>query len=463
MESDHQQNPTPKAASPEASRPLRGRGLRFVPGGFSKKSGIWRLRGRVSATDYSKFLTENPSALLFCLLWIFASGFGQTFVLSIFQPYWLEALNLTTGSIGLLYGGATLLSGLLLRRMGAWVDDTPDERVALSTALGLALGALIVALSVHWTMLFAAIFALRFFGQGASSMLGTTSAVRRFPKAQGKAVSVAGLGYPAGEALLPWLFAGSIAWLGWRGSAGLIAAGVLLLILPLSSWLRARADAAQLPDEASDRSGHGRSKKSRTDSLFRDPRFLLMLIVMTPLPFIGTGVIFFQTVIGSAYGWPDHTFATGFFLFALTRAGCSLFAGAWADRIGPVRIFGLSELILALGLICLTHPQTIAAYAYFIALGLSFGISSAVITPTLSHVFGLEHIGEVRGASASVAVFSTALAPILFGYAYEFGMAPRTLLILCAAFQLLIAWPVSLWIRIRLLRNPSPGDAAQAS
>lgn len=440
-------------------RPLRGRGLRFIPGGFWEKSGAWRLRERVSGSDYIRFLGESPSALLFCALWILSSGFGQTFFLSIFQPFWLAELGLTTGDMGLIYGGATLVSGLLLRRMGAWVDRTPAARVALVAALGLASGSLVMALSVHWVMLFAAIFTLRFFGQGVSSMLGTTSAVRRFPQSQSKAVSLAGLGYPTGEAIFPWLLAGAIAWLGWRGSAGLVAAVILLLILPLSMRLLSRA--ASPVDESSedaDDPDEPNRRKTENAKIFRDLRFLRMLLVITPLPFIGTGVIFFQTVIGDAYGWPGHTFATGFLIFALTRAACSLLAGAWADKVGSARLFGLQTLLLGGGLLCLTQPQPIAAYAYFFAMGLAFGTSSAVVTPTCSTVFGIDRIGQVRGASASVAVFSTAVSPAVFGFALEIGLPPQTLIAVCAAYLLLAAWPVSLFIRRDLLR---PGEVTQ--
>lgn len=444
----------PSGGGRKKPRPLRGRGLRFVPGGFWEKSGAWRLRERVTGSDYIRFLGENPPALLFCALWILSSGFGQTFFLSIFQPFWLAELGLSTGDMGLIYGGATLASGLLLRRMGAWVDRTRAERVAMVAAVGLALGSVVMALSVHWIMLFAAVFTLRFFGQGVSSMLGTTSAVRRFPQAQSKAVSLAGLGYPTGEALFPWLLAGAIAWLGWRGSAGLVAAIILLLILPLSMRLLSRA--ASSVDESSKDAEHADEPDRRETGkarIFRDPRFLRMLLVITPLPFIGTGVIFFQTVISENYSWPGHTFATGFLIFALTRATCSLLAGAWADKVGPKRLFGLQTLLLGGGLLCLTQPSPLAAYAYFFAMGLAFGTSSAVVTPTFSTVFGIDRIGQIRGASASVAVFSTAVSPAIFGYALELGVRPQTLIAACAAYLLLVAWPVSLYIRRDLLRG----------
>lgn len=438
----------------QGGRALHVHGPGFVPGGFWEKAGVWRLRERMSGSEYLRFIGENPPALLFCGLWILASGFGQTFFLSIFQPFWRAEFGLSPGEMGLIYGGATLVSGLLLRRMGVWQDRSSAHRIAIVAALGLALGLTIMALSMHWMMLFVAIFALRFFGQGVSAMLGMTSAVRRFPKAQSKAVTVAELGYPTGEALFPWLLAGMLVWLGWRGSAGVVAAALLVIILPLSLRLLARADAE------SNEFGKTKDDGVRPDwretnrvRIFRDPRFLCMLLVITPLPFIVTGVIFFQTVISDAYGWPAHTFATGFLIFAVTRASCALLAGVWADKIGATRVFGIQALLLGGGLLCLTQPQQMAAYAYFLAMGLAFGTSSAVVTPTLSRVFGVERIGQIQGANASVAVFSTAVSPTAFGYAIELGLDPQRLIALCAGYLLLVAWPVSLFIRRKWLRE----------
>lgn len=445
--------PGDESSARSDERPPRGGTPNFVPAGFWEKAGVWRLRERMSGSDYIRFIGENPPALMFCALWILASGFGQTFFLSIFQPFWLVEFKLSTGDMGLIYGGATLVSGLLLRHMGAWLDRSSASRVAVAAALGLALGSLILALSMHWIMLFVAIFTLRFFGQGVSSMLGMTSAVRRFPRAQSKAVTIAELGYPTGEALFPWLLAGGIVWLGWRGSAGLVAAALLLLILPLSMRLLSGADSETNEIENNDENANN-SDLRETDKLklFRDPRFLSMLLVITPLPFIVTGVIFFQTVISDAYGWPAHTFATGFLIFAVTRAACALMVGVWADKVGATRLFGMQSLLLGGGLLCLTQPQQFAAYGYFLAMGLAFGTSSAVVTPTLSRVFGIERIGQIQGATASVAVFSTALSPAVFGYAIELGLDTQTLVAVCAGYLLLVAWPVSLLIRRNLLR-----------
>jgi MFS family permease len=429
-------------------RTLSERGLNYVPAGFWERTGLWRLRQGVSSSNYWGFLRADPATLGFCLLWVFASGLGQTFFLSIFQPYWLTSLGLGTGSMGLIYGSATLASGLLLQQMGRWVDHSTPGRVVLAAGLGLAASFILMAITVHWSMLLIALFMVRFFGQGVSYMLGTTSAVRAFPRDQSKAVSVAGLGFPLSEVVFPWMLLLAIGWLGWRGTSWGIAALALLAFLPLSFWLLRRSKGASLQNRAA----NDNPRRNRGDgSLFTNKIFLMILLVVVPQPFLGTGIIFFQTVIADYHGWPAGTFASGFLIFALTRAPCSILTGVWADRVGPQRLFYLPTLILGLGLLLLIFPQPIAAYGFFACMGLSFGLSSAIVTPLFSRTFGIDRIGEVRGASASVAIFSTALAPAIFGLALEMGAAPTAVMIVCAAALLLICLPISLAVR-RLLQ-----------
>ena len=451
MSNDEQERQS-RAREQGGRRTLGWRGLRCIPGGFWEKSGVWRLRRGISESSYLAFLRADPAALFFCLLWIGGSGLGQTFFLSIFQPYWLASLGLNTGSMGLLYGTATLGSGLLLQQLGRWVDRSASSRVVLAAGVGLAAGYVLMALTPHWAMLLVALFLMRFFGQGVSSMLGTTSAVRWFSRDQSKAVSVAGLGYPLGEAAFPWLLLVAIGLLGWRGAAWGVAALTLVLVLPLSFWLLRRTGRGEArPDEAA--ASAPRNRTSRSGAVFRDKLFLGILLVIAPQPFIGTGVIFFQTVIADYHGWPAGTFATGFLIFAVTRGTCSIFVGALADRVGPQRLLGLSTVLLGGGLFFLILSAPAGAYAYFTCMGLCFGVSSAVMTPLFSATFGVERIGEVRGASASVAVFSTALAPAVFGYALQLGARPTTVLVACAAFLLLVSLPVGLVIRRRLMRT----------
>jgi hypothetical protein len=141
--------------------------------------------------------------IAYCTLFVFTSSFGQTFFLSLFSPHWGAALGLSAGTLGLVYGLATLAAGALLPLSGRWLDSAPSGRAGLVTFGGLTTACLVAAAVSNLWLLAAAMFLLRFFGQGMCVNVGLTRAARWFDHNRGKAVSLAVTGFPLGEAVLP--------------------------------------------------------------------------------------------------------------------------------------------------------------------------------------------------------------------------------------------------------------------
>jgi len=416
-----------------------------VLAGFWEKAGAWALPRDARGEGYGQVLRTRSVEIGFCTLFVFASGWGQTFLLSIFQPHWRAALDLSTGEMGTLYGAATLASGLLLPLAGRWLDRASSGLAAGVTLAGLTAAALLSAVASHVAVLALALFALRFFGQGVSSNVGTTRAARWFEHNRGKAVSLAALGFPLGEAVLPITVTSLIALLGWRWAwvtlAGLCAGVLAPAAFGLLARRRARHGRSHAPASARE------SQPSERRGLLRDWRFYAMLAVTSPVPFVGTGVIFFQSTIAAARGWSPTVFPTGFIVFAIVRALFSLSAGAWADRIGAVRLLAAPTTLFALGLACLAQPSPVFAYAFFALLGVGFGASSGVMTTAWTDLFGAHRIGLIKGLSSSVAVILTALAPIVFGWVFEAGFTLETILWTCAGGMITISWPMALALR----------------
>lgn len=94
-----------------ARRPGRFTPVRVLAG-FWEKAGAWALPTDHQGEGYGQVARHNGPRIGFCLLFVFASSWGQTFLLSVFQPAWMAALDLGPGAMGALYGGATLASGL---------------------------------------------------------------------------------------------------------------------------------------------------------------------------------------------------------------------------------------------------------------------------------------------------------------------------------------------------------------
>lgn len=435
--------------SKESARETENTSFRLLAG-FWEKAGAWALPADAQGEGYLPMVRRHRYELGFCLLFIFSSSLGQTFLLSVFQPEWLRVFNLTPGQMGSLYGVVTLISGLLLPWAGRWIDRTAPRAAATVILVGLGLSALLVAGAHHVALLALALFGLRFFGQGVCSNFGITNAARWFDQTRGKALSLVGTGYPLGEMLLPGLVTLLIVLIGWRGTWGLMGVGCLAGLLPLSWWLLRRSHRAELPHGALKVTG---AKKVKRAPIARDWRFYAMLGMMAPLPFAGTGVIFFQGLLAESRGWGAAVFPTGFMLFAVVRALFSLSAGAWVDRLGAVRLIAVPSFAFAAGLACLLNPAPVWAYVFFVCLGVSFGTSGAITTAAMTELFGSEKIGALRGLSSSVAVFLTAAAPWLFGLALDAGHAMETIIFCSALLVPGIAWPLSLLIRREALKR----------
>lgn len=422
-----------------ASRPPR------LFAGFWEKAGGLIAPHDARGEGYWQVATQNGPQIGFCLLFVFCSSWGQTFLLSIFQPHWMQTLSLDAGQMGAIYGGATLASGFLLAWAGRWLDRTSALRAGVVTLAGLAVFSLLAAAVTEAWMLALALFGLRFFGQGLSSNVGMTNAARWFSHNRGKAISLAGLGFPMGEILLPGLVTLVILAAGWRSAWLMLAALLVVVALPLARALVLRHDNTDTDHEAAEARAGGNGSGRR--AILRDWRFHAMLGLMAPLPFVGTGVVFFQASIAGERGWNPAVFATGFMVFASVRATCSLSAGAWVDRLGAVRLLPVPPFAFAVGLAFLFAPEPGWAYLFFVGMGVSFGSSGAIMTAAWTELFGVANIGTIRGLSSSVGVFITATAPVVFGLALSQGMPFEGLILGSAGSMMLIAWPLSVAVR----------------
>lgn len=440
----HQPRPDASPRRPGRFTPVR------ILAGFWEKAGAWALPTDRQGGGYWQVARHSGPQIGFCLLFVFASSWGQTFLLSVFQPAWMAALDLGPGAMGAIYGGATLASGLALSLSGRWLDRTPARRLGTVTLLGLAACSLLAAGINHAATLAVALFGLRFFGQGLSSNVGITYAARWFTHNRGKAISLAGLGFPLGELFLPGLVTLAVVGWGWRWAWVALGLLCLLAILPLARALIARHPGADTDYEARDAAEEG--DDSARHRLLHDWRFFAMLGMVWPLPFVGTGVIFFQGLIAAERGWNAAVFPTGFMVFAIVRALCALSAGAWVDRLGAVRLLPVPALAFATGLACLLGSEPAWAYAFFTGMGVSFGASGAVTTAAWTELFGAARIGTIRALSSSFAVFVTAAAPVAFGLAFGRGWPVATVVVVCAALLLGITWPLSVIVR-RALRS----------
>ncbi len=379
---------------------------------------------------YFSFFLQYRRILAFSVLLAFFSSFGQTFLLSFYIPEFVTAFSLTEGRVGLMYGVATVVSALLLPWTGRRIDRMPLAGYTFTVTLAMALAAGMLAVAPHWVFLFLGLVALRHLGQGLCGHIAMTTAGKSFLANRGKAVAIAGTGFPLGEMLLPALVALGIATLGWRLSWGISALLILIVLAPVSLWL---IRASRSREDALDVMELGIREPSveiwRARDLLSDYRFYLILLALVPIGFFTTGFIFYQMMISESRGWGAHVFPTAFAAFAVTRALTALAAGPWIDKMTATRLLPAHMVLMLLsGAILVMFAGEWAAYGYLILLGMSMGTGQSVSVAVWAEVYGIENLGAIRSVASMVGVLSTALAPLIFGILLDLQVSVQAIL-----------------------------------
>ncbi len=379
---------------------------------------------------YLGFFIKYRRILTFSVLLTFFSSFGQTFLLSIFLLDFARAFDLTEGNLGVMYGVATVFSALLLPWTGRQIDRIPLANYTLAVACALALAAALVAVAPHWTVFFIALLALRHLGQGLCGHIAMTTTSRSFVRNRGKAVAIAGTGFPLSEMILPTLATLSLIYFGWRISWGVSAVLIAVVLVPLSYLLIVRSSRVEDVLPRIDKSDSESSpSKWRARNLLLDYRFYLLLSTLIPIGFFSTGFIFYQAVIAENRGWGEHVFAIAFAAFAGTRAITALGAGPWIDRLSAVRLLPVHMiLILMSGVLLVFGTGEWAAYLYLIFLGLSMGIGGSVGSAVWAEIYGVENLGGIRSIAGMIGILSTAFAPLIFGLLLDMKVPVHTIL-----------------------------------
>lgn len=370
------------------------------------------------------FYRMNAPWLAAAALMTFGSSFGQTFFISLFAGGIRAEFGLSDGDWGILYTAATLGSAAILVQAGRLADSVALRPLLLGTVALYAAALVLMALAPSALWLGLGVLGLRFCGQGMMSHLAMTATARWFRANRGRAVAIAVLGFPAGEALLPPVAVLLIGAVGWR-DGWLLAAGTLLcVVLPVLLLLLARG--GRVPQgEGGHESAAGMDGRhwTRRRVLSHWAFWALMPGVLAP-SFIGTVAFFHQVHVSEVRGWDLATMATGYPVYAALSVITSLAAGRVVDRYGVLRLLPVALLPLAAAISCLTLPG--GEWVWLLTL-MGIGVSQGVVVTLLGALwpalYGTDHIGGVKALTTSAMVVSTAIGPGVTGLLIDAGAA----------------------------------------
>jgi MFS family permease len=399
---------------------------------------------RQHLNSYRQFVAANLRFLGFGFVILLASSVGQTYFIGIFGPSVRAEFGLSHTSWSAVYMGGTLMSAFVLPWTGQIIDRVKLQRYATFVIIALGGACLFMAFTPSVAMLVVAIFALRHTGQGLANHTGGTAMARYFPADRGKAVALASLAHSLGGAVLPILMVLSIAYMGWRTSYGLAAVACLVLILPLALWLLrghgVRHERYEL-DQWKQQSSPGLSASWSRREVLRDLRFYLLLPAAMAPACIGTGLFFHHLALAEMKGWDVVWFSGSYWVYSTGSVLTSLAIGPLIDRLSAVRVLPMFLLPTVLALVIVwAFSNAWWAWPYLFCIGVTSGFLYSGITALWAEIYGVENLGAIKSLFHAMAVFATALGPLIMGIMMDYGISIENICLIFAVYCLLASW-----------------------
>ena len=356
---------------------------------------------------------------------------GQTYGISVFNPYFREELGLSASRLGGAYMLATLFAGLPLTLVGGLMDRF-GTRTALLIIVSL-LGATCVSMSrVNglWS-LFLVFFCLRFLAQGSMGLLAANTLAMWFNRRLGFASGLSSMGMAASFGLIPLLNLFLIQEFGWRFTYVLLGIGVCLILLPLLLLLyRNRPEEMGLEidgrpgnlreDERSSRPLRGPADSFTLLEAMKTRSFWLLAAVTCSWSMTSTGVQFEMVSIFQERGLTAGDAVRAFSVYAAIMAATHPLAGYLADRVPLNLMLSFGVLLMSAGFGFIGGlPSGWMAYCFPAALAVGSGLSMAVSETIWVRYYGRGHIGRIRGFVASLGVVSSGTGPFILGISFD--------------------------------------------
>lgn len=370
------------------------------------------------------FIKYNLSLLIFGLIMSFFSSFGQTFLLSLYVPSIEQLLNISNTEFGSIYAVATIGSALTLPWIGGYFDKINTKTYSLMVIAGLAAALLLLSFSYHILLVMIAFYGLRLFGQGLMSHTSIASMARYFDKYRGRAIGVANIGHPVGEAALPIVITLTISYMGWRGALQLSALTCIIILVPLVLFLLNRSAIRIRAYRMRAHRTHTYYANVKALDVFKQKKFWIITPVVFAVGFINTALFFFQLKLGQAKGWSPEWVAGSIAAFAIAGAAGTLLMGPLVDRFTAKKMFPYNMFFYVIGLLALILFEHRMVYPIALTFfGLGHGTGNTIKDAMLAEIYGAEIIGKIRSLFITIMVLSTALGPVIFGVLLDLNIS----------------------------------------
>ena len=386
------------------------------------------------------FIYKNLNLLFFGFLIAFASGFGQTFFISLFSQDFRDTFELTNTEFGSLYSIATVLSAITIIWAGKLIDTVSLRKYTLAIILGLSITCLMASFVFNVFFLFLVIYFLRLFGQGLMGHTSRTTMARYFNTNRGKALAISGFGFSVGEIIYPAAVVFLLLTIGWR-LTWFSSSIFILIFFGIFFYFIFKINNFKKENDRDEKIDLGEISWRRRDVL-KDFKFYMYLPLSLLMSFTVTGFLFHQVYIAEIKSWTLINLAQGFIFYAISGIIGSIISGILIDKLTGRKLIPIHLLpMLAIFIVMLFSDHVYVLYLYMAGLGLSNGFTENISNSLWAEMYGVKNLGSIKALLTFFGIMASASSPFLYGIILDQTSSINTLvylsLILIILFSLM--------------------------
>ncbi len=160
--------------------------------------------------------------------------------------------------------------------------------------------------------------------------------------------------------------------------------------------------------------------------VLRDSRFYLLLPGLLAPALIITALFFHHLTLAAGKGWSPAWITGSYVIYAASTTIVALVCGPIIDRIGGTRMVPVMLVPIALGVLALAlFENKWVVIPYFVLIGISIGIAHTSVAAMWAELYGVIHIGAIRSMVTALAVFASALGPLILGALIDAGVSEQ--------------------------------------
>ncbi len=381
------------------------------------------------------FKSLSLKVIIFGFIFTFFSSFGQSFFLGLFNSSIRDALSISHGQFGTIYASATLCSSFIFIWVGKKIDDINISKFSLYVILLLSFSCFFFSKVSSISLLFIAIFLMRFSGQGMMSHTATTTISRYFTKSRGKALSIGWFGLSSSEFILPILIVYLLTIYSWQYIWITISISVIIL-LPIASYILVKnvnlnSRETSNPDDYKEEN----IKQWKRTDVIKDYRFYIVSLNMLAMPWIATGVFVYQPFITSSKDWGTFVIAQSFMAYSAVSVITLLVSGILIDKFTSRKLLVYMNIPLFIAAcIIIFFDATISAFIFMGLIGMSNGLANVLGSSTWAEIYGVKYFGSIKALTTALMVFSTAFGTALFGFLIDLGFSIENIATISATY-----------------------------